>query len=149
MARSDAEIVTLTLSGEPSAFRELVVRYSPATYALVYATVGRIGHAEDLAQEAFLKAFKHLESLRKPECFGSWLYGITRNTCLAWLRKQGEPPVSLEGVLVEHLTAGDPVSLDVPERNERRREIRRAMPYPSAYGGGRRARDGPHCRPGY
>ena len=127
MARSDAELVARTLKGERTAFRELVLRYSASTYALVSATVGRTNEVEDLAQEVFLKAFKGLHSLQKPDRFGSWLYGITRNTCLAWLRKQGEPPVSLEGVLVEHLTAGDPVSQDVPERNERRREIRRAI----------------------
>lgn len=127
MARSDAELVALTLNGERAAFRELVLRYSAATHALVYSTLGATCDAEDLAQEAFLRAFKNLSSLRRPDRFGSWLYGITRNTCLAWLRKQGEPPASLEDVHVERLAAGDPVGPGPVEREERRRELLRAV----------------------
>lgn len=127
MARSDAELVALTLSGRRIAFRELVMRYSAATYALVYSTLGGIADAEDIAQEVFLKAFENLNSLRKPERFGSWLYGITRNTCLAWLRKQGEPTVNFGDVLVEHLAADDPVGQGILERDERRGAVRRAV----------------------
>ena len=127
MVRPDAELVARTLGGDKDAFRLLVLRYTNATHALIYATLGTYREAEDLAQEAFLRAFQHLDSLRRHDRFGPWLYGITRNVCLAWLRKQGEPPVSLDDVLVEHLAAGDPVSSGPLERHERRRQVMQAV----------------------
>ena len=49
---------------------------------------GRSDVAEDLAQETLLEAWKHLHTLRDPQCFSSWLAGIARNLCLRWQRAQ-------------------------------------------------------------
>jgi RNA polymerase sigma factor (sigma-70 family) len=49
---------------------------------------GQSDVAEDLAQETFLEAWKHLHTLRDPQRFSSWLAGIARNLCLRWKRAQ-------------------------------------------------------------
>lgn len=45
--------------------------------------------AEDLAQETLIEAWRHRMSLRDPEAINAWLYGIARNVCLRWLRREG------------------------------------------------------------
>jgi RNA polymerase sigma-70 factor (ECF subfamily) len=67
--------------GEASAFRVLVERYEGMVYDLTrqYATSGE--DAEDLAQDAFMRAYRRIDALRNPDRFASWLYGITLNRC--------------------------------------------------------------------
>jgi RNA polymerase sigma factor (sigma-70 family) len=60
-----------------------VKRYTAQIFALCLAHVPW-QEAEDLVQEAFCRALDKLASLREPEKFGSWLYGIARNLCRDW-----------------------------------------------------------------
>jgi RNA polymerase sigma factor (sigma-70 family) len=72
------------LAGDPVAFGELVVHYSPLVYSVLLATIRRREPLEDLAQEAFVKAYQARASLRDPTRFGPWLVQITRRTALDW-----------------------------------------------------------------
>lgn len=51
--------------------------------------------AEDLAQEALIEAWQHLQALRSPQAFDSWLAGIARNVSLRWLRRHARRPAEL------------------------------------------------------
>ena len=86
MADSDALIVERTLRGDGEAYVVLVERYQSAVLAQALAVTGRLADAEDIAQEAFLKAYRALPGLKRPSAFARWLFGITRNTCHDWLR---------------------------------------------------------------
>ena len=86
MADSDALIVERTLRGDGEAYGVLVERYQSAVLAQALAVTGRLADAEDIAQEAFLKAYRALPGLKRPSAFARWLFGITRNTCHDWLR---------------------------------------------------------------
>ncbi|HLG75992.1 MAG TPA: RNA polymerase sigma factor, partial [Ktedonobacteraceae bacterium] len=57
--------------------------------------IGRVDVAEDLAQETLLEAWRHAGTLRDPERRSQWLFGIARNVCLRWLRKQGRDDAHL------------------------------------------------------
>jgi RNA polymerase sigma-70 factor (ECF subfamily) len=83
---SEGELVRQTLAGRPQAFEELVRRWSGRILALCHAKVRRADVAEDLAQEALLRAYRALATLADPEKFPSWLYGIALRACLDWLK---------------------------------------------------------------
>lgn len=76
MAWSDADLVHETLAGDRDAFGKLVDRHRRTIYALCVQRGLQSEEAEDVAQEVFIKAFKNLSTLQKPEQFARWLYGI-------------------------------------------------------------------------
>lgn len=87
---TDTQLVARTLEGEREAFAQLVERYRRPIYALALQKVQNSADAEDVAQEAFIKAYRSLDSLREPSKFGSWLYGITLRGAVDWLRVRGK-----------------------------------------------------------
>jgi len=83
---SDARLVAAALSGSLSAFEALVVRHQGSLYlhALSYMRVQE--EAQDVLQDAFLRAYNHLHELREPSRFSAWLGQIVRNIALNRLR---------------------------------------------------------------
>jgi RNA polymerase sigma-70 factor (ECF subfamily) len=96
---SDAELVRQARAGRPEAFGELARRWSWRVTALCHARVGRAHTADDLAQEALLRAYRALHTLTDPERFGPWLCGIAARASLDWLkaRKNAQVPFSALG----------------------------------------------------
>ena len=88
MHPKDDILVRRTLCGDKSAFALLVERYQGVVYRIAYREVGNHHDAEDIAQEAFLKAYRKLKTLKDPRVFPSWLYAITVNLCKSWWRKR-------------------------------------------------------------
>lgn len=87
---SDEAWVRATLAGEPEAFGRLYDRYAPLVRAVCYdGTGGDLAQAQDLCQEAFLRAYRNLASLKRPEQFAGWLIGIARHVCREWRRSAG------------------------------------------------------------
>jgi RNA polymerase sigma-70 factor, ECF subfamily len=74
-----AELVRRALRGEAEAFTDLVRAYLRPAYSVALSVLGRPADAEDIAQDAFMKAFASLESCREPEHFAAWLFQIVRN----------------------------------------------------------------------
>jgi RNA polymerase sigma factor (sigma-70 family) len=89
---SDAELVAHSLAGDRDAFSRIVSRYQTLICSLAYSRVGNFGQSEDLAQETFITAWKHLRLLREPEKLRSWLCGILRNRILKHFRREGREP---------------------------------------------------------
>ena len=85
---SDAGLVHASLDGELSAFEELVKRYQDILYRNALCYLHRPDDAQDMVQEAFLKAFQELDRLNDPEKFGFWIGSIVRNACLNALRSR-------------------------------------------------------------
>ena len=73
---SDADLVRRTLAGDREGFGALCDRYARMVGVLAFQKVGNVTDAEDVAQEAFLKAYAALGELADAARFGSWLYGI-------------------------------------------------------------------------
>jgi RNA polymerase sigma-70 factor (ECF subfamily) len=69
------------------AYSTLLKKYSNAVYATALSIVRDFHSAEDLAQEAFVKAWFHLSKLEDGNKFGAWVCSIARRLCLDWLRK--------------------------------------------------------------
>lgn len=84
---TDAELVQRVRKGETRLFAELVARYQDPVFAMASRFVSAPGDAEDVAQEAFLRAFRGLEGFKGEARFSTWLYRITWNLCADWLRR--------------------------------------------------------------
>jgi RNA polymerase sigma factor (sigma-70 family) len=92
MANNDAELVSGTLAGNRDAFSQIVSRYQSLICSLAYSATGSLGQSEDLAQETFITAWKHLGHLRERDKLRSWLCGIARNRINNFLRREGREP---------------------------------------------------------
>ena len=90
---NDAELVNATLAGNRDAFAHIVSRYQSLICSLAYSATGSLGQSEDLAQETFITAWKHLGHLRERDKLRSWLCGIARNRINSFLRREGREPV--------------------------------------------------------
>src|SRR5262245_36922612 len=93
VAQSDSELVGESLAGNRDAFGQIVSRYQSLICSLAYSATGNLGQSEDLAQETFITAWKHLARLREREKLRSWLCGIARNRINSFLRRERREPV--------------------------------------------------------
>lgn len=90
----DAELVGASLAGDREAFGHIVARYQSLVCSIAYTATGSLSQSEDLAQEIFLAAWKHLAELREPGKLRGWLCGIAKNLINSALRAQGREPSS-------------------------------------------------------
>jgi len=84
----DHELVRAVLDGDSTAYRGLVERYQGRIYSVCYGMVRNREDARDLAQEAFVKAFKNLARFRFGASFYTWLCRIAMNVSIDHLRRQ-------------------------------------------------------------
>lgn len=108
---SDAELVAASRAGERTAFGRIVERYQRLLCSLAYSATGQLSQSEDLAQDAFVDAWRQLGTLREPEKLRSWLCGILRHKVSRLRRADGREPVRQAASLED---AGDLVSTDAP-----------------------------------
>ncbi len=85
---TDGRVVAAVLGGQVERFAVLVERYLPVAHATAYAYTRNQHDAEDVVQEAFLKAYRSLASLRDPNNVGGWLCAIVRNLALNAVAKR-------------------------------------------------------------
>lgn len=94
--QTDAQLVASALAGSQEAFRELVVRFERPVFSLIARMVQDPATAEDLAQEAFVKAYRSLHTYDASRKLSSWLFKIAHNTAIDHLRRHAPETVSLE-----------------------------------------------------
>ena len=118
-ARTDQEIVVLARAGEEAAYRELIRRYERPLFSLLYRMVRDRELAEDLAQEAFIKALNAIESYRPEYKFSSWIFKIANNAAIDHLRRRELDTLSLEGSPhAETPEAVEATALQIGDRQE-------------------------------
>ena len=86
----EPSLVALAMSGDDEAFEELVRRRQGAVRGLMHRLSGDRRAADDYAQEAFLRAWRKLSTLRSPDAFGGWLRRIAVNVFLQHVRRTGQ-----------------------------------------------------------
>ena len=96
MKQKDAELIQRILAGDQDAFTPLVNKYQKGVHTLAWRKIGDFHIAQEITQDAFLKAYQKLGTLKSYELFGGWLYVIASNLCLDYLRKNPPPEQSLE-----------------------------------------------------
>ena len=74
MKTNDADLIRHVLDGDQGAFTTLVDKYQKSVHALVWRKIGDFHIAEEITQDVFLKVYKRLSTLKRPELFPGWLY---------------------------------------------------------------------------
>jgi len=95
MQRSDEEIIIEYLNGNKNSFTEIVNRYLKSIYNFSYRLIGNEKAAEDIAQEVFLKVWKNIKKFDLEKSFKTWIFSIAKNTCIDYLRKRKDVPISM------------------------------------------------------
>jgi RNA polymerase sigma-70 factor (ECF subfamily) len=93
---TDSELVAAALAGDQEGYRQIVRRFERPVYALIVRMVRRPELAEELAQEAFVKAFGALASFEPDKKLSSWLFKIAHNTTIDHLRRKRPSTVPLD-----------------------------------------------------
>ncbi len=122
----DEVLVVAAIFGDLSAFDELVGRYRSAVVRTARGIVGN-NDAEDIAQDAFLLAFKAMPSIDEPTKFAAWLGAITRNRALRFLKethKHKSQRVELDELLIEKVSA---LSRPLVGESEAKQELKLAL----------------------
>ena len=108
----ELRLIRRVQAGETEAFEDLVRAHEKTVYNLALRMTGDAQDAEDMAQEAFLKAYRSLGDFRGESKFSVWLYRIVSNVCLDFLRRRSRrPTVSLTAEDEE----GEEQQWDVPD----------------------------------
>lgn len=97
-------------TGDGAAFEDIVRAYEKTVYHLALRQLGNREDAEDAAQEVFLKAYTGLSAFRGDSKLSVWLYRITNNVCIDFLRRRRET-VSLS----QENDEGEPLELELPD----------------------------------
>jgi RNA polymerase sigma-70 factor, ECF subfamily len=87
-ARDEARMISAVLAGDTEQYHALIMPYERAVYRMALSFVRNESEAEDVAQEAFLRAFRNLASFRGESNFSTWLISITLNEARRRLRRQ-------------------------------------------------------------
>ena len=96
MQQNDTELIHQVLRGNQDAFGPLIKKYQKGVHALVWRKIGDFHIAQEITQDAFLKAYQKLGTLKNHNQFPGWLYVIAANLCADWFRKTSLPEQSLE-----------------------------------------------------
>ena len=96
-ATDDKTLAAQAAAGRQRAFRELLRRYERPVFSLIYRMVRDRTLAEDLSQEAFIRAFNAIASYNPGYKFSSWMFKIAHNLTIDHLRKKRIDTISLHG----------------------------------------------------
>ncbi len=114
-------LIRRAASGDDGAFEQLMLAQQKQVYNLCLRMSGNPEDAFDLSQEAFLRAWRALAQYQFEAEFSTWLFRLTRNVCIDFLRKQKrQPTVPLE-------TEQDGETLELTLHDEKRRVLAEAM----------------------
>jgi RNA polymerase sigma-70 factor (ECF subfamily) len=123
----EKELIRRIAEGESALYRQLVDRYKDLSLTLAQTLLPRREDAEDVLQEAFLKAFRNLKSFRHRSSFATWFYRIVVNTSYHALeRDRYRKTADLHGPAVTEPAAGNDSFREVRQM-ERRQIILRVL----------------------
>lgn len=85
---TDRQLIARYLAGDASSLEILFARYLRATYGFVYHYVGNAHDAEDITQEAFVRAWRNLRKFDRRKNFKTWMFSIAKNAAIDVLKKK-------------------------------------------------------------
>ncbi|MGC3948620.1 MAG: sigma-70 family RNA polymerase sigma factor [Chryseolinea sp.] len=119
----DVPIIDRILAGEQSVYADLVNRYKSYAFTIAFKIVQNRAEAEEIAQDAFIKAYHNLKSFQRESKFSTWLYRIVFNTAISHRRKNRPEFQSIETTRLIQGHEGE----DRLERTDKRRFLEAAM----------------------
>ena len=120
------------LKGDQNAFAEIVELYQHQLYQICYRMLNNKHEAEDIAQEAFMRAYVNIHTFDQQRKFSTWLYRITTNLCIDRIRKK-KPDYHLDAEVrgTEGLNMYSSIANDdqLPEEELMRMEVQERVQY--------------------
>ena len=110
---TEQELVTRAKAGDSDAFGQLMEQNQNRIYSLALRMVGNPEDAADLTQDAFLSAWRNLEGFQGEASFSTWLYRLTSNACIDFLRKEKRKRAAGTVLYLDDTEEG--ASLDLPD----------------------------------
>ena len=129
----DIDLILAAKRDDENAFKVLVDRYLPSVYGFCTRYTGNPSDAEDAAQEAFLKAWRHLGRFDTQKSFKTWLFAIAKNSATDIMRKRRSVNISQfdtaddSNVLIDTLADPEPLPEELFERASLATEVREAL----------------------
>lgn len=105
--REDQYYVEQVLGGNVEAYRRLVEKHQDLVYTIVHRIIANAEEAEELAQDAFMKAFNKLKDFKGNSKFSTWLYRIAYNTAVSHSRKKKVEFLAMDERLIENYSEED------------------------------------------
>ena len=121
MLAEDREYVERVLAGEPEVFEQLVRKYNRLGGAIAYGVLSDFHLAEDVVQDAFIRAFEALDSLKEPGRFRVWFAGIVKRRSIDVLRQRKNPRIRAASLEAGGADAGEGGSLGSTVSSDSRR----------------------------
>ena len=121
MLAEDREYVERVLAGEPEVFEQLVRKYNRLGGAIAYGVLSDFHLAEDVVQDAFIRAFEALDSLKEPGRFRVWFAGIVKRRSNDVLRQRKNPRIRAASLEAGGADAGEGGSLGSTVSSDSRR----------------------------
>jgi RNA polymerase sigma-70 factor (ECF subfamily) len=121
MLAEDREYVERVLAGEPEVFEQLVRKYNRLGGAIAYGVLSDFHLAEDVVQDAFIRAFEALDSLKEPGRFRAWFAGIVKRRSIDVLRQRKNPRIRAASLEAGGADAGEGGSLGSTVSSDSRR----------------------------
>ncbi len=125
--RGEPDLLKAARQGDAEAFGQLVDLYRDRVYGVAFRIVGNAEDAMDIAQDAFVKAWKSLPRFRGGSAFFTWIYRITVNLSLDHLRRRRPETAGYDDALLHEDGDGAgwaPAAAATPDREAERAEIR-------------------------
>ncbi len=122
--QQESEIIVRIKSGDVNAYEALVLDNQNRVYSLALRMTGNADDAQDLSQEAFIKAYTSLDKFKGLSSFSTWIYTIAANLCRDFLRKSKKGEITSITYISEDNTSED---IDIPDiRPDPQDELERA-----------------------
>lgn len=134
MREEDIQLVARARAGDERAYRALLEKYERAVFSICLRMVRNRDEAADLAQESFIKVFGSLDRYNAAYAFSSWLFKITSNLCIDYLRKRridtlpmDQPIDGDKGEIQRQYAAPDPTPDESLDRREKMARLESAI----------------------
>ena len=132
MEENDVQLIHKILSGDEEAFGALVRKHQKSVHALAWRKLGDFHVAEEITQDAFLRVYKKLSTLKNPNQFAGWLYVIVDRLCINWIQRNRYVMQSLEDTPVEEIEEASYIhhvseQLDLETTEQRYKIVKRLL----------------------
>jgi RNA polymerase sigma-70 factor (ECF subfamily) len=101
---SDTYYIKRIQEGDTTAYACILDKYSRQVYSLAFKIVCNKEDAEELAQDVFLKVFRHLGGFKGDSSFSTWIYRIAYNTAISYTRKKKQEWLAIEEAMIANIT---------------------------------------------
>jgi RNA polymerase sigma-70 factor, ECF subfamily len=130
--QEDVTLVRRTLGGDQQAFASLVEKYKDSVFNVAYRMLGNASEAEDVAQEAFVRAYTQLHTYKDSHRFSTWLLSIASHLAIDQLRRRRFLALPLENVpfleWIADLSLGPEESALAGEASDEMQQVLSALP---------------------